>query len=354
MIRLDIKKDTFRKYFVEMGFNYNIEQYDEFIKTIQGIARRSLLNDIGGTTFEDNVDLIFGNSKNVDIKLFSNPKLLKNISKKYLLKLVNEGSLDSFLKDSRKTAYSKNIQKYAYALTKIKNIQFEDRQLAYFFESINKYKIKAEPKITALKCINEGGILLSTIEKDEIDDLIISAFMDSLDRRFTLDASKVINNIQKLNGKIDNLVYTVSQNKNILNDFIINDISEIEKVNSFVFDDDNLEKDLDYLNKIKDIGVEKLSLPTHQVVAIIKAILSDDYKDVERLLQYRHSQLMITRNRLEIINDFYHIDGIPELFEELGEEFLNFKYKEIEHYTFKITFNNQERNFRYVNISVKY
>jgi len=261
-IRLNVKKNTFRQYLLELGYNYNIKQYDDFIQRLGNI----IISEVKESILEDNLETIINKifNKTIDILFLGNYLLIENIKGEYLTELIESGILDLYLIEENINV-SEEIKESIYIRNKLNKLDFIDSRTE---KSLKKSFKNLYSKASAIykqmkKCEN-------ILDIDIIDE-----------RKLELNS--------KIKEKIIYLSYDVWGN----NDFDLNSKASIE------YDEDKLETFLD--KKLK--GVINLSEP------ILKKYIfeiENEYVDEKRIENIRSKFSDFTEDKQDnLIKLFY-------------------------------------------------
>jgi len=113
-IKLNVNKNTFFQYLLELGYNYKIRQYEDFIgkigKSIQEKVKTALLED----RLDETIEIIF--EKDIGILFLSDISKITHIKPSYMVSEIESGIYDLYLEEDgyviddevKKTYYLRN------------------------------------------------------------------------------------------------------------------------------------------------------------------------------------------------------------------------------------------------------
>jgi len=185
MISLKTTKQTFEKKLVLLGFNYKINQYDQFITSL----RRRVIYEIEiSKDKKETLNNIFKNHLNVPFLILEDNTLISEISKLYLVELIQNGLLDLYFEE-KSISFSKEEQEHAFLLEEIGTKSGRKRDIPRYF--VNKYpfliKNNNSYKLKLIQCINSNNIKLSDREKEDL--------LRAYDEYISEELNKLSNNI---------------------------------------------------------------------------------------------------------------------------------------------------------------
>ena len=178
-IRLDVTKNTFRKYIIKAGFNYNIRQYDVFIPAIKRKIVDEIKTSINDGDIQDKIKEIFG-TEEISLDILFNYSVLIKFRLSYLERIINEGALDIFfIEETKKKTFSEKVQSRAYTYNCIldSNISDKEKEMVLSFLELNS-NTGSNEYISMKNCLNNQGITLSEDKK--------SILYDNLNKNFKL------------------------------------------------------------------------------------------------------------------------------------------------------------------------
>lgn len=161
-IRLDVTEKTFTNYLIDIGFNYKIKQYDDFINSIKRNIQTILINNINNN-FEQLISFIFGEDRNLQLSLITNIEKITYTTSDFLKSIIEDGSLEIFFEENKTKLYSQEIQEEAYFYECLLNTSLSK----YTKEAIRDIWL-SNGKITLQKCIATKSIYLTDQEKTDI------------------------------------------------------------------------------------------------------------------------------------------------------------------------------------------
>ena len=128
-IRLDVKRDTFEKYLLKMGFSFNIQQYDDFISSIRRILVHDIKEHMTNNTLRTALDTIFKNINFPSILLLEDSLIVNKISSEYLNDLIENNRLYLFLEEKNET-FTIDQKILSYKIAKIRDIKYHNKNFA--------------------------------------------------------------------------------------------------------------------------------------------------------------------------------------------------------------------------------
>jgi len=97
-IKLNVNKNTFVQYLLELGYNYKIKQYEDFIgkigKSIQEKVKAAILED----RLDETINIIF--EKEVGVGFISNWKKTTYVKPSYMVSEIESGVYDLYLEEN--------------------------------------------------------------------------------------------------------------------------------------------------------------------------------------------------------------------------------------------------------------
>ena len=158
-MKLYVSKQTFQKYLLDLNYSYKIIQYESMIHTIKSIIKRELAQAVLTNSIKISIEKIF--YKDISLEVLDNIDLITQIKPTYLKSIIDSGSLDFNLIET-KNKYHKKIRIEAYKLKLIYEFPEEKRDLILSFLDIKK---------SVQECFNEKNFNLSNKDKEELDNL---------------------------------------------------------------------------------------------------------------------------------------------------------------------------------------
>jgi len=175
-IKLNVKKETFIQYLLKLGYNYKINQYDDFIKRIGFI----ILNEVNIAMTENKLSIKINQifSTKTDILILEDYLKIENINESYLTSLIENGLLDLYLED-KTFRVNPRIYNSLYIYRKIESLNFGRTLRTQLFQSIFQGKLKSNSSLkkSILKYEELNLTPLSDISKEMLDNEIISHFL---------------------------------------------------------------------------------------------------------------------------------------------------------------------------------
>jgi len=338
LINLNVKKKTFLNYMIQMGFNYNIVQFDLFIETIQKNVQRLLIASFMDKTLIQDSRIMLGLGSNNSLEILEDHTLINSVNEHYLISMINTGILDFYFKDRKIKKFSKEIQKNAYTLTILKNINnnndINHHLIVENYKNLmNRFHLD---NINATSCINLNGIDLTITEKKEIYNSINEKHILLIlqDKR---SVSKLAEDLSTLNinSKIDRQLVFKSLVKELSTiDFLHRDVSDIKvirlKNSNSIFTTINIidNDDLNFIYYNKKL-LFKVSLWT-TIIEFIEEIKSNYIQD-EHFIKYYYN----------------HENGLFNNFEDFSDFLKNLTPSNLENYSYSLIVDGEEKTYTY-------
>ena len=184
-INLNVKKDTFRKYLLEIGVNVRINNYYEFIKDLKAFILSDFLDHSLDIMY---IEYLFG-EKIPPLSSFANMDEIKYVTEKYLIDLINKKDFSKYFSE-----YEDNIDYdtmvYAYKVRVIEHFNIYGIS-RFLFEFINKefpnYFKRTVYESKIMYILQNNYIYLSKEEKEYIFNNIIEKMKDFYFKDFNLN-----------------------------------------------------------------------------------------------------------------------------------------------------------------------
>jgi len=140
MINLTVKKDTFEKNLIPLGYNYKIKQYEDLIESIQ----RIMFNEVEGSeNKKEAVEKVFKEEPSYFVAFDS--KQIKYINKAYLVEIIEQGLLDLYLEEQVVIFTDKQLESsYLIKLAEEQNVYASKRYISNKFGLKNKFNLRAK------------------------------------------------------------------------------------------------------------------------------------------------------------------------------------------------------------------
>ena len=168
-MNLDVTKITFEKYLVNLGYNYKINQFEDFKLSIFRIIKRTIMNSIENDTISETIDAIF--NKDISMKALENISEIKNIKDSFITSLIEEGLFDLFL-ENRKIKITEREKESIYIATKaIKIIENSTNYKTISFLK-KEYLSKQKISVKKIKEIMNDKIDISLVNEDQLNNEI--------------------------------------------------------------------------------------------------------------------------------------------------------------------------------------
>ena len=261
VINLNIKKERFRRYLLEIGIDVKINNYSDFILKIKEYALSDYLNE------RININNIFYN-KIPPISVIKNSSKIKFISVAYLKYLFTEGLLDNYIeynnitfgKEDIKKAYTIKVLEH-FSVYNINDFMSEfvvQNYKFYFNQTVWKYKLRyiIENKLIDLSFEEKEEIFNEITEKMKTDYIKSIYLKDSIYSGLYLLGIKNEENNEKYQKLIEFIKELVFENikiepamenrelEIIKNSFILSEDTRVERfleiVNEYINEDDNI------------------------------------------------------------------------------------------------------------------
>jgi len=191
-IKLSVKKETFQLYLQDIGYNYQIKQYDDFIKSLG----RYIIREIMHAMTNNNLVFFLNESfdKPLDMGALEDIIKIDNIKQEYFKRLIESGIFDLYL-DEKDSLVPENIKEEIYLRQRMNNltIEFDDD---YFIQDLEKLKNKKlNRKIRNLKAMDD--FFIHKDKKIELDKKIKNVYIDKFHRLLLRNYSGSEMNIDK-------------------------------------------------------------------------------------------------------------------------------------------------------------
>lgn len=121
-IKLNVKKNTFEQYLLELGYNYRIKEYDDFIIAFGGAIQRLVYDSINNGNLKETVNKVF--EKDIGILFLSNLYNIKHIRESFLKEVIKEEVFSVFL-DKEDISIEDDVLDAIYLKSRIENLDFE-------------------------------------------------------------------------------------------------------------------------------------------------------------------------------------------------------------------------------------
>ena len=180
-IRLDVKRDTFEKYLLKMGFSFNIQQYDDFISSIRRILVHDIKEHMTNNTLRTALDTIFKNINFPSILLLEDSLIVNKISSEYLNDLIENNRLYLFLEEKNET-FTIDQKILSYKIAKIRDIKYHNKNFEAIFlrRYLSDFNDSQKKYIKAINYLEKYDSDLSETEKDKIDREINNHYKESI------------------------------------------------------------------------------------------------------------------------------------------------------------------------------
>ena len=243
LIKINVSNKTFEKHLVKMGYNYKINHYEDFVSVLQEKAFR----DVSEFITSENIERVFGNI-NAPINYLVEKDNIVYLNEDYIKDLIESDYLNLFLEEKFKE-YKKDVQKNAYIIYKINNLNFNKRLENWGVKLFHRYdndlekifnKKSATIYINALSCLNSNGINLTNVEKENIDKTIDKKL------KYTMITSKY--NLEQL---IENKLYIEHIKSEDFDDYLKDKKRMFDTIIEKVFNGKIIDKEIEVIDIIK-------------------------------------------------------------------------------------------------------
>ena len=313
MVNLNVKKETFRKYLLENGFNFKILDFENFILKIKSY----ILNDyIKNSSDKEYLHKIFSGEE-PPLSVLNNLKYMKFVHNKYFKKIIKRGIVDGYIEyyedtfsdDEIKNAYFIKVVEHfiIYGIDGFMSEFIGDKYIEYFDRNVFQAKSRyiLENKLINLS-FEEKEIIFNDIIEEMKEYYLKSIYMYGFNNIFHYQGLLTLIGIRK-----NTVEYTYFL------DFLSSYIFKDFKIS---IDSEDIYLDHSDYNFIENINFESLH---NEIFTILdkKVVLSDIDYFIDYLLFNEDSDLLSLS-----------IDEKPDDFDfESWEFFLNkFKPKAIE------------------------
>lgn len=166
-IKLNVSKNTFKKYLITMGYSLDVRQYEDMIFSIKRQARQEIINSIENLNIRETMYNIF--NKEVSLLILEDIEEVKEVSTNFIKKIIENNNLDGYL-EKKEEEFSEEEQRDAYKIKVIKNIKINKKNIKTILFS--KYRkeltINNEGRAKLQRCIHQNKINISKEIKEEI------------------------------------------------------------------------------------------------------------------------------------------------------------------------------------------
>jgi len=97
-IKLNVNKNTFIQYLLELGYNYKIRQYEELIENIGKKIQKSIIDALNESKIDEVFNTIF--EKDTGLLFLSDFKKIKHIKPAYIVSEIESGIYDLYLEEN--------------------------------------------------------------------------------------------------------------------------------------------------------------------------------------------------------------------------------------------------------------
>ena len=317
-IKLNVKKDTFRKYLIELGYNYNIKQYDDFINKMGNVIKKEISKAIKENKLHIVINKMFIGSP--ELIILEDIRYIENLNPKYIKEIIDDGIFDLYLIEEE-IKIKDNIKEAVYYYNKINKLSNEARQMfirSDDFENLFKKNSSIYKNIKKYNNYNIKDVSNAKELENKIKEKIAKEMLYS--HIFFQNKIKDVKNNRELEIKIKEVVEkyiknNINLNKNIELMYLkVINIKRDEKIN------ENIENKL--INIAKEDRKEVISL-LHNFY--LEKFSSNKLDIIDALSIFLKENLNVMRtmvNRGDIFNIIKYIDKYSYLY-EMKNEILN-------------------------------
>jgi len=172
-IKLSVKKETFQLYLQDIGYNYKIKQYDDFIQSFGRYIKREIIHAMTNNNLVSFLNKSF--DKPLDMGALEDIMKIDNIKQEYFKRLIESGVFDLYLNE-KEILFPENIKEEVYLRERMNNLTIEFND-AYFMQDLEKLKNKnLNRRMRNLKAMDDLNI--HEDKKIELDKKIKNVYIN--------------------------------------------------------------------------------------------------------------------------------------------------------------------------------